>query len=197
MSEERTLLTGTALNVVGLVAGVLAALGVQILLGHALPPGGFGLVTVAVQVAFVASAGSRFGMDMAAVRLVAIGRGALHVGNLRSLVDRCAGIALVVSVLVGAGLAATAPLYGDYSRVIALAAASVPLIAVTNVYLGATRGLGQMSQTLYVFWIGQPLVWIAVTGAAIAAGGATDAAVGAWDVSWLRRPSPRACSGVA
>jgi len=185
VSEERTLLTGTALNVVGLVAGVLAALGVQILLGHALPPGGFGLVTVAVQVAFVASAGSRFGMDMAAVRLVAIGRGALDVGNLRSLVDRCAGIALVVSVLVGAGLAATAPLYGDYSRVIALAAASVPLIAVTNVYLGATRGLGQMSQTLYVFWIGQPLVWIAVTGAAIAAGGATDAAVGAWDASWL------------
>jgi O-antigen/teichoic acid export membrane protein len=185
VSEERTLLTGTALNVVGLVAGVLAALGVQILLGHTLPPGGFGLVTVAVQVAFVASAGSRFGMDMAAVRLVAIGRGALDVGNLRSLVDRCAGIALVVSVLVGAGLAATAPLYGDYSRVIALAAASVPLIAVTNVYLGATRGLGQMSQTLYVFWIGQPLVWIAVTGAAIAAGGATDAAVGAWDASWL------------
>ena len=41
MSEERTLLTGTALNVVGLVAGVLAALGVQILLGHTLPPGGF------------------------------------------------------------------------------------------------------------------------------------------------------------
>jgi len=185
VSEERTLLTGTALNVVGLVAGVLAALGVQILLGHTLPPGGFGLVTVAVQVAFVASAGSRFGMDMAAVRLVAIGRGALDVGNLRSLVDRCAGIALVVSVLVGAGLAATAPIYGDYSRVIALAAASVPLIAVTNVYLGATRGLGQMSQTLYVFWIGQPLVWIAVTGAAIAAGGATDAAVGAWDASWL------------
>jgi O-antigen/teichoic acid export membrane protein len=185
VSEERTLFTGTALNVVGLVAGVLAALGVQILLGQTLPPGGFGLVTVAVQVAFVASAGSRFGMDMAAVRLVAIGRGARDVGNLRSLVERCAAIALVASVLVAAGLAATAPLYGDYSRVIALAALSVPLIAVTNVYLGATRGLGQMSQTLYVFWIGQPLVWIGVTGAAIAAGGATDAAVGAWDASWL------------
>jgi O-antigen/teichoic acid export membrane protein len=185
VSEERTLLTGTAVNVVGLVAGVFAALGVQILLGHTLPPGGFGLVTVAVQVAFVAAAGSRFGMDMAAVRLVAIGRGAGDVGNLRSLVEHCAAIALVASVLVAVGLAATAPLYGEYARVIALAAASVPLIAVTNVYLGATRGLGQMSQTLYVFWIGQPLVWIGVTGAAIAAGGATQAAVVAWDVSWL------------
>jgi O-antigen/teichoic acid export membrane protein len=185
VSEERTLLTGTALNVVGLVAGVFAALGVQILLGHTLPPGGFGLVTVAVQVAFVASAGSRFGMDMAAVRLVAIGRGAHDVGNLRSLVERCAGIAFAASVLLAGLLAATAPWYGDYASVIAIAALSVPFVAVTNVYLGATRGLGQMSQTLYVFWIGQPLVWIGVTGAAIAAGGATEAAVGAWDVSWL------------
>lgn len=179
------LLTGTAVNVVGLVAGVLAALAVQILLGHALPPGGFGLVTVAVQVAFVASAGSRFGMDMAAVRLVAIGRGASAVQNLRSLVERCAAVALAASGLLAALLAATSPLYDDYARVIALGAAGVPFIALTNVYLGATRGLGQMRQTLYVFWIGQPLVWIAVTAAAIAAGGATDAAVIAYDASWL------------
>jgi O-antigen/teichoic acid export membrane protein len=185
VSEERTLLTGTALNVVGLVAGVLAALGVQILLGHALAPGAFGLVTVAVQVAFVASAGSRFGMDMAAVRLVAIGRGAGSVDNLRSLVERCALIALAASVLVAALLAATAPLYDGYTRVIALAAVSVPFTAVTNVYLGATRGLGQMRQTLYVFWIGQPVVWIAVAAAAVAAGGATDAAVLSYDCSWI------------
>ena len=185
MSEERTLLTGTALNVVGLVAGVLAALGVQVLLGHALAPGAFGLVTVAVQVAFVASAGSRFGMDMAAVRLVAIGRGAGSVDNLRSLVERCALIALTASVLVAALLAASAPLYDGYTRVIALASISVPFTAVTNVYLGATRGLGQMRQTLYVFWIGQPVVWIAVAAAAVAAGGATDAAVLSYDCSWI------------
>jgi O-antigen/teichoic acid export membrane protein len=185
VSEERTLLTGTALNVVGLVAGVLAALGVQALLGHALAPGAFGLVTVAVQVAFVASAGSRFGMDMAAVRLVAIGRGAGRVDNLRSLVERCALIALTASVLVAALLAASAPLYDGYTRVIALASISVPFTAVTNVYLGATRGLGQMRQTLYVFWIGQPVVWIAVAAAAVAAGGATDAAVLSYDCSWI------------
>jgi O-antigen/teichoic acid export membrane protein len=163
---------------------VCAALGVQILLGRALLPGAFGLVTVAVQVAFVAAAGSRFGMDMAAVRLVAIGRGAGETRTLRSLVDRCALAALVASVLVAALLAATAPLYDRYGRVIALAALAVPFIAVTNVYLGATRGLGQMRQTLYVFWIGQPVLWIAFAGAAIAAGGATDAAVLTYDASW-------------
>ncbi len=185
MREERTILTGTAVNVVGLVVGVFAALGVQILLGHALEPGAFGLVTVAVQVAFVASAGSRFGMDMAAVRLVAIGRGASSVDNLRSLVERCALVAVAASVVVAALLAASAPLYDGYTRVIALASLGVPFIAVTNVYLGATRGLGQMRQTLYVFWIGQPVVWIAVAAAAVAVGGATDAAVLSYDCSWI------------
>jgi O-antigen/teichoic acid export membrane protein len=200
VSDERTLLAGTAANVVGLAAGVASALGVQILLGHALVPGAFGLVTVAVQVAFVAAAGTRFGMDMAAIRLVAIGRGAGAEGNLRSLVDRCALVALVASVAVAVLLATASPLYGRYGHLIALAAPALPFIALTNVYLGATRGLAEMRQTLYVFWIGQPLLWIAAAGAAIAAGGGADAAVltygGSWLVAallaralWLRRTS--------
>jgi O-antigen/teichoic acid export membrane protein len=158
---------------------------VQVVLGRALVPGAFGIVTVAVQAAFVASAASRFGMDMAAVRLVAVGGGAGAVSHLRSLVDRCALIALVASLVLAALLAGTAPLYDDYGRAIALAAASLPFIAITNVYLGATRGLRQMRPTLYVFWIGQPVVWIAVAGVALAGGGATDAAVLAYDASWL------------
>jgi O-antigen/teichoic acid export membrane protein len=185
VSDERTLLAGTAANVLGLAAGVAAAVGVQVLFGRALVPGGLGLVTVGVQVAFVASAGTRLGMDMAAVRLVAIGRGAGDVSHLRSLVDRCALVALGASVVLAALFAATAPLFGDYARVIALGAVGLPFIAVTSVYLGATRGLTQMRQTLYVFWIGQPLLWIAIAGAAIWAGGSTDAAVLAYGASWL------------
>jgi O-antigen/teichoic acid export membrane protein len=183
--EERRLLAGTAANVVGLLVGVAATFGIQILLGRTLEPGGFGLVTLAVQVAFVASAGSRFGMDMAAVRLVAIGRGAGASEHLRSLVDRCALVALGASVIVAALLAASSPLYGDYGHVIALAAAGLPFIALTNVYLGATRGLTQMRQTLYVFWIGQPILWIVLAGAALAAGGGTNSVIVAYDASWL------------
>jgi O-antigen/teichoic acid export membrane protein len=183
--EERTLLVGTAANVAGLLVGVAAAFGVQILLGRTLAPGGFGLVTVAVQVAFVASAGSRFGMDMASVRLVAIGRGADASSHLRSLVDRCALVAFGASLLVAALLAASAPLFGDYAHVIALAAIGVPFIALTNVYLGAARGLAQMRQTLYVFWIGQPLLWIALAALALGAGGEADSVVLAYDASWL------------
>ena len=84
-------------------------------------------------------------------------------------------------------IAASAPLFGNYDRAIALAALGIPFIALTSVYLGATRGLTQMRQTLYVFWIGQPVVWIAIAGAAIAAGGESDAVVLAYGASWLGR----------
>jgi len=185
MSDERTLLAGTAANVAGLVAGVAAAFGVQVLLGQSLPAGGFGVVTLAVQVAFVAAAGSRFGMDMAAVRLVAIGRGAGATAGLRSLVERCAAIALVASVVLAVLVAATSPLQGHYGGAIAIGAAGLPFIALTNVYLGATRGLKQMRQTLAVFWIGQPVAWILVAAVLLLLGGSTDAAIWAYDASWV------------
>jgi O-antigen/teichoic acid export membrane protein len=185
VSDERTLAAGTALNVAGLCAGVAAAVGTQILLGRTLLPGAFGIVTVAVQVAFVVGAGSRFGMDMASVRLVAIGRGAGASGHLRSLVDRCALVAFAASLAAVGLLLAVAPFLGDYARPLVLAAAGVPFIALTSVYLGATRGLAQMRQTLYVFWIGQPVLWIVLAGAALALGGAEDAVVLAYGASWL------------
>ena len=183
MSDHRTLLSGTALNIVGLAAGVAAAFGVQVLMGRHLGRSGLGLVTVAVQVAFVAAAGSRFGMDLSAVRDVAIARGAGSFATMRSLVDRCTGIAFAVSVAAAVLIAGFAAVAG--SREIAIAAASIPLAAATNVYLGATRGLKQMAPTLWVFWIGQPLAWIAFALIAFAAGGGVDAAVWSYDLSWL------------
>jgi O-antigen/teichoic acid export membrane protein len=184
-SDHRTLLSGTALNVAGLAAGVIAAYGVQLVFARQLPTGGLGLVTVAVQVAFVAAAGSRFGMDLATVREVAIGVGAADRAHLRSLVERCALVAGAASVVVGIVLVAVAPLTGGHRDTIAIAAVSVPFAAVANTYLGATRGLKQMSQTLWVYWIGQPLAWIAIAVAAIALGGGTNAAVWSYDASWL------------
>src|SRR6478736_6040986 len=168
MSDERTLLSGTAVNIAGLVAGVAAAFGVQILMGRHLGRSGLGLATVAVQVAFVAAAGSRFGMDLSAVRDVAIGRGSNRSATLRSLVDRCTLLAVGVSVVATAVIAACA-LWAGNSQV-AVAAGSIPFAAATAVYLGATRGLKAMTPTLWVFWIGQPLAWIVLAVLAFAAG---------------------------
>jgi O-antigen/teichoic acid export membrane protein len=183
--DHRTVLAGTVANVIGLVAGVAAAFAVQVLLGRALPVGGLGLVTVAVQVAFVASAGGRFGMDMTAIRQVAIGTGEGQTERLRSLVDRAsavAGLAGAVLAIVVAVAAAATPAYRDLIRVGAI---SIPLIGFANVYLGATRGLKLMRPTLWVFWIGQPLAWIALAALALSAGGGSRSVVVAYDLSWL------------
>ncbi len=185
MSDERTVLAGTGANVIGLAAGVLAAFGVQLLLGRQLVTGGLALVTVAVQFAFVAAAGARFGMDLASVRAVAIGVGNRDMSGLRSLVERCAGIALLAGLVLAAIVVALSPLAGDRGEAIAVGAASLPLIATASVYLGATRGLKRMAPTLWVYWIGQPVAWIVLAAAAIVAGGGTDAAIAAYDLSWL------------
>jgi len=184
MTDQRTLLSGTAVNVAGLVAGVVAAYGVQVLVGRQLGAGGLGLVTVAVQVAFVAAAGSRFGMDLASVREVAIGVGVGGTGHLRSLVHRCALIAGAASIVVAGLVAALSPLTGGNQATVAVAAVSVPFAAVANTYLGATRGLKQMTPTLWVFWIGQPLAWIAAAVVVLAAGGHAEGVVLAYDASW-------------
>ncbi len=182
--DHRTILTGTIANVIGLLVGVLAAFGVQALLGRGLPSGGLGVVTIAVQVAFVASAGGRFGMDMTAIRRVAIDHAADERASLRSLVDRATLIAIVASTLLAIVVATAALLSTDYHTV-AVAAIAIPAIAAANVYLGASRGLRLMKPTLWVFWIGQPVLWIAAAGVCIAFGGGIDSAALSYAFSWL------------
>ena len=72
--DHRTILTGTIANVVGLLVGVRGGLRCAGTARARAAVGGLGVVTLAVQVAFVASAGGRFGMDMTAIRRVAIAR---------------------------------------------------------------------------------------------------------------------------
>ncbi|HUZ84299.1 MAG TPA: lipopolysaccharide biosynthesis protein [Gaiellales bacterium] len=182
-SDEQVVLRGTAANVIGLVAGVLAAFGVQVLLGRSLPVGGLGVVTIAVQVAFVASAGSRLGMDMATLRAVSVESGLAP--GLRSLVDRAALVALAASVVVAAAVAAVAEGVSGDPHPLQLGALAIPAVAACNVYLGATRGLKSMAPTLWLFWIGQPAAWIGLTAAGLLAGLGTGGAVAAYGVSWL------------
>ena len=140
--DHRTILTGTAANVIGLLVGVVAAFGVQALLGRGLPSGRAGRGHArGVQVAFVASAGGRFGMDMTAIRRVAIDSPGDERAYLRSLVDRATLIAILASTLLAIVVAAAA-LASDQYHTVAVAATAIPAIAAANVYLGASRGCG-------------------------------------------------------
>ncbi len=131
-----------------------------------------GIVTLGTQFAFIAAAGTRFGMDMASVRYVAIEVGQGHPGRVRAVVSRSALLAAGVSVVVAV---ATIALAGPIGRALSepgtttetiasmrAAGLAIPFVALTYVWLGGSRGLKVMRHTLYVQWVAQPLLWIAL-----------------------------------
>jgi O-antigen/teichoic acid export membrane protein len=171
-ADQRDIIGGAGQNVVGLAAGVLAAFATQVIMTRSLGAALFGVVTLTTQFAFIASTATRFGMDVANVRLVAILMGRGEGGRVRPLVRTSAIIATVVSAVVAvmifllSGWLSTvfvSPRLHQQGKVAFWAAAlAVPFAAVTWAYLGGTRGLKIMRHTLYIFWIGQPVGWVLI-----------------------------------
>ena len=168
--DSLTILSGTAQNIVGLAIFVIASFGMSILVARAL--GGresvaFGQVTLVTQLAFAVGAATRFGMDMASVRRVAIEFGKGDPGRLRAIVRMAVLIALGVSLGVGlivflaAGPLAT--FIGAPSGALRAAALALIFVAIAQVYLGGSRGLKIMRHTLYAYWVGQSISWIVIT----------------------------------
>ena len=167
--DERTILAGTGQSVLGLAVAILATFATQVLITRVQGPEIFGVVTLAAEGAVVLAYFSRVGMDMAAVRRVAIEMGQGRRALVRGIVSR----AILISSVVGAIVAvvvflAAEPLARALSRdevdaatdAFRAAAFAVPFAALVQVYLGATRGLKVMRHTLYVYWMGQPLGWL-------------------------------------
>lgn len=169
--DRRIILGQTAQNVLGLAIGALATFGAQVLMTRRLGDRGFGVVTLTTQFAFIAAAATRFGMDVADVRLVAILVGRGQAARARGLVRRSAWIALGVSAPFAAAVFALAPRLAERfsglpeATVPAFrwAALTIPIAALAFTYMGATRGLKIMRYTLYAQWTAQPLGWIALT----------------------------------
>ncbi len=177
-SDQRIILGNTGQNVLGLGIGAIALFAAQVLMTNALGDQAFGVVTLTTQFAFIAAAATRFGMDVADVRLVAILIGREQAGRAKRLVTRSVLIAAAVSVpfaaivyLYAGPLAdAFSALPGIAEPAFRAAAFAIPLAALAFTFLGATRGLKVMRTTLFAQWIVQPLGWIAL-------------AVGLWTVS--------------
>lgn len=168
MRDYVGILSGTSQNVAGIIVAAGATFAAQLLLSRRFGTEGFGVVTVITQAAFVFSFATRAGMDMAVLRDVAVEVGLERREVVRARVARAATIAFLVSlvcaVLVVIGADAVRDLFSiDPQRgdgVVEAAALGLPFLALANVWLSATRGLKIMRYTLYVFWAGQPLVWI-------------------------------------
>lgn len=188
-----SILSGTSQNVVGIVIAALATLAAQVILTNTLGAEGYGVVTVITQALFVASFATRAGMDMAVLRDVAVEAGVGRFDKVRAPVARAALVAGSVSTLVAievyAGADAVRSLFsvpdalGDH--VVEVAAIGLPFLALANVWLSATRGLKIMRYTLYVFWAGQPLLWVVLMLVGFRIDETTWIAVLAYSLSWV------------
>jgi len=193
--DHLAILSGTGQNVAGLAIYVLASFATTVLISRVLGAPALGLVTLATQFAFVGGAATRFGMDMAAVRWVAIDIGSGRPGRVRGLVSKAAAIAAVVSVagallvFFGAGLLSRA--FGGSGSAEAgrtafqAAAFALPFVALCQVYLGGTRGLKSMAPTLGIYWAGQPVAWLALMAATWVVARTAGMTVLAYALSWI------------
>jgi O-antigen/teichoic acid export membrane protein len=169
-SDQRVIVGQTGQNVVGLAVGAVATMTAQVIMSNTLGQESFGVVTLATQFAFVAAAATRFGMDVANVRLVAILVGSSRAGRARGLVRRSTEIATIVSVgfavvafLLAPWIAERFSGHPDAEGAFRWAAVAVPLAALAFTLMGATRGLKIMRYTLYAQWFAQPIGWIVLT----------------------------------
>jgi O-antigen/teichoic acid export membrane protein len=191
--DHLAILSGTGQNIAGLAVYVIASLGTNILISRALGSGALGVITLTTQFAFVGGAATRFGMDMASVRRVAISvesRG--EPGRVRAIMVRAAGIALVVSVAVAIPVFLSARILarefgapGWGRPAFQAAALALPFVALCQVYLGGTRGLKIMRHTLFVYWAGQPVAWIALMVAGWGVSKSVGVSVLAYAGSWM------------
>jgi O-antigen/teichoic acid export membrane protein len=192
--DQRVILGNTGQNVLGLAIGAVATFVAQVIMTNRLGDQGFGIVTLTTQFAFVAAAATRFGMDVANVRLVAILVGRGQAARSRGLVRRAALIATAVSVPFAILALVLSPWLADVfsgrpsvaEPAFRAAAVTVPVAALAFTYMGATRGLKIMRFTLYSQWIAQPIGWIVLTVAMWAAISTTPwVASAAFGVSWV------------
>jgi O-antigen/teichoic acid export membrane protein len=187
--DHLTILSGTGQNIAGLAVYVVASLGTNILISRALGASALGVVTLATQIAFVGGAATRFGMDMASVRRVAIDVGKSEPGRIRAVMRRAAAIAAVVSAVAALLIVvASKPLAAGLSgppAAFRAAALALPFVALCQVYLGGTRGLKIMRHTLYVYWAGQPLLWIVLMVAGWLVSKSVGMSVLAYAGSWI------------
>jgi O-antigen/teichoic acid export membrane protein len=192
-SDQRVILGNTGQNVLGLAIGAVATFAAQVIMTRRLGDRAYGVVTLTTQFAFIAAAATRFGMDVANVRLVAILVGRGEASRSRALVRRAMLIATAVSVPFAVIAYALSPWLaemffgGNAAAVPAFraAAVTVPFAALAFTSMGATRGLKIMRYTLYSQWTAQPIGWIVFTLTFWAIWAATaSAASWAFGASW-------------
>jgi O-antigen/teichoic acid export membrane protein len=156
---------GGGILMVGRTFNYFLRLGVTVLLAHLLTTEQMGLYNLAVSGATVAAAIAVFGLDTTIMRQIAIMRSRQDTNGLWGTIQVGLGASIFFSFFVATGLYALAyPIAENIFHeprlvpLLQIASFTVPLLVMSDVLAGATRGFRNMSDTVIAQNIVQPLV---------------------------------------
>jgi len=156
-ADARTMAKGAAENVGGALLGTFLSFVLTLLITHAISPARFGLYAIALATVMLGQPAAVLGLDVGAVRFVALHAAEGDEPGARGSFQAAFGIVAVVSSLLALLLAWKAPwLAGEAfhkpeaATLIRLVALALPALAMTRVAIGALQGLGLMG---YAAWV--------------------------------------------
>ncbi|HVN60078.1 MAG TPA: flippase [Gaiellaceae bacterium] len=156
-ADARTMAKGAAENVGGALLGTLLSFGLTLLIAHVISPTRFGLYAIALATVMVAQPAAVLGLDVGAVRFVALHAADGDEPGARGSFQVAFAIVALVSALLTAVLFWQAPwLAADAfhkpqaAELIRLVSLALPALALTRVAIGALQGLGLMG---YAAWV--------------------------------------------
>jgi len=149
--DARTMARGAAVNVGGALTATALSFALSLLITHQIRAGAFGLYSIALATVLLAQVPATLGLDVGAVRFVALRASQGDEEGARGSLQASLGVVALVSSAIALFLWWKAPwLAGTFFRkpaatnLIQLVAASLPALALTRVAIGGLQGLGMM-----------------------------------------------------
>ncbi|MGZ4256604.1 MAG: flippase [Gaiellaceae bacterium] len=149
--DARTMARGAAVNVGGALTTTALSFALSLLITHQIRAGSFGLYSIALATVLLAQVPATLGLDVGAVRFVALRASQGDEEGARGSLQASLGVVALASTAIALLLWWKAPwLAGTFFRkpaatnLVRLVAWSLPALALTRVTIGGLQGLGMM-----------------------------------------------------
>ena len=156
-ADARTMARGAAENVGGALLGAFLSFALTLIVTHAISPSRFGLYAIALATVIVAQPAAVLGLDVGAVRFVALHAADGDEPGARGSFQVAFGIVALVGTLLTVLLFWQAPWLATHAfhkpqaaQLMRLVSLALPALALTRVAIGALQGLGLMA---YAAWV--------------------------------------------
>lgn len=150
--DARTMARGAAANVGGALATTVLSFALSLLITHGLHARQFGLLSIALATVLLAQAPAVLGLDLGAVRFVALRASEGDEEGARASLQGAFGVVALTSTVLTLILLASASWLAESffrkpeaAHLIRLAVLALPALALTRVAVGGLQGLGVMS----------------------------------------------------